>query len=122
MAQAVRSRVRIRIEGIVQGVGFRPFVHALASQGRLSGFVTNTSGGVLIEVEGDPADLEAFVGRLQADKPPLAHLTRLTTSPVPASGGDGFLIEASRVEADRRVLISPDVATCHDCLAELFDP
>jgi hydrogenase maturation protein HypF len=122
VAQAVRSRVRIRIEGIVQGVGFRPFVYALAGRFHLSGFVTNTSRGVLIEVEGAPTDLDAFVGRLQTDKPPLAHLTRLTSRPLPLMGETEFAIKQSRVEADRLVLISPDVATCPDCLAELFDP
>jgi hydrogenase maturation protein HypF len=122
VAQALKARVRVRIEGIVQGVGFRPFVYALASRFRLGGFVTNTSRGVLIEVEGAPADLDSFVDRLQADKPPLAHLTRLTTRSLPPGGETAFSIKQSRVEADRLVLISPDVAVCADCLAELFDP
>ncbi len=117
-----RARASIRVEGIVQGVGFRPFVHSLATRLRLAGFVGNDARGVVIEVEGRPADLDAFREALTGRVPPLAVVERVTTRPMAPDGRAGFTIAASRAGGQRQALISPDTATCRDCLAELFDP
>ncbi|AJF63250.1 carbamoyltransferase HypF [Streptomyces vietnamensis] len=116
----LRSRVVVR--GVVQGVGFRPFVYALATGLRLSGHVTNTADGVVAEVEGDPADVASFCARLAPDAPPLARVESVETAEVTASGGSGFTIVPSRRGGAVRTLVPPDTATCEDCLAELADP
>ncbi|MFF9912739.1 carbamoyltransferase HypF [Streptomyces sp. NPDC013457] len=115
-----RSRVVVR--GVVQGVGFRPFVYALATGLRLSGHVTNTADGVVAEVEGDPADVAAFCARIAPDAPPLARVESVETVEVAASGGSGFTIVPSRQGGAVRTLVPPDTATCADCLTELADP
>ncbi|MEU8525449.1 carbamoyltransferase HypF [Streptomyces sp. NPDC048629] len=115
-----RSRVVVR--GVVQGVGFRPFVYALATGLRLSGHVTNTAEGVVAEVEGDPEDVAAFCARLAPDAPPLARVESVEAAEVTASGGTGFTIVPSRQGGAVRTLVPPDTATCDDCLAELADP
>jgi len=117
-----RTRLRIRVEGIVQGVGFRPFVHGLAGGYGLGGFVGNDAGGVLVEVEGDPGALAGFVADLSERAPVLAVVERVATQPVPVRGEHRFLIVASDNGARRDTLVSPDVATCAQCLAELRDP
>jgi hydrogenase maturation protein HypF len=116
------ERRRIRVEGVVQGVGFRPFVFALATRLGLSGEVGNDSHGVFVEVEGDPAGLEAFAAALVEEAPPLAVVERVTSDAVEPMGSDAFRIVESRAEAERRTLVSPDTATCADCVRELFDP
>ncbi len=116
-----RARRRVQVSGIVQGVGFRPFVYALARELGLSGSVGNTADGVIIEVEGTPAALAGFAGRLATDAPPLAHVERIDSEDVAVSGGTDFVIASSQSGAGR-TLVSPDVATCADCLAELADP
>ncbi|MFE5487241.1 carbamoyltransferase HypF [Streptomyces sp. NPDC056527] len=115
-----RSRVVVR--GVVQGVGFRPYVYALATGLRLSGHVTNTADGVVAEVEGDPADVAAFCARVAPDAPPLARVDSVETADVAASGDSGFTIVPSRQGGAVRTLVPPDTATCDDCLAELADP
>ncbi|WP_433533105.1 carbamoyltransferase HypF [Micromonospora sp. CA-263727] len=115
-------RVQVRVEGIVQGVGFRPFVHALATEYDLAGFVGNDTSGVFVEVEGDGGRLAAFVADLSRRAPTLAQVDRLTTEPVPPTGQPGFAIVTSVTGVGRDALISPDTATCPDCLAELGDP
>ncbi|MEV7567360.1 carbamoyltransferase HypF [Streptomyces tanashiensis] len=115
-----RSRVVVR--GVVQGVGFRPFVYALATGLRLSGHVTNTADGVVAEVEGDPADVASFCARLAPDAPPLARVESVESAEVTARGGSGFTIVPSRQGGAVRTLVPPDTATCDDCLAELADP
>ncbi|MFE7583881.1 carbamoyltransferase HypF [Streptomyces gardneri] len=115
-----RSRVVVR--GVVQGVGFRPFVHALATGLRLSGHVTNTADGVVAEIEGDPADVASFCARLTSDAPPLARVESVEAAGMTASGGSGFTIVPSRRGDAVRTLVPPDTATCDDCLAELADP
>ncbi|MEU7034633.1 carbamoyltransferase HypF [Streptomyces sp. NPDC046237] len=115
-----RSRVVVR--GVVQGVGFRPYVYALATGLRLSGHVTNTADGVVAEVEGDPADVAAFCARLAPDAPPLARVESVEAAEVAASGGRGFTIVPSRQGGAVRTLVPPDTATCDDCLAELANP
>ncbi len=114
--------LRISITGVVQGVGFRPFVYNLARRLGVRGWVLNHSGGVDIEVEADPETLTAFLAGLRAEAPPLAHIASLEATPIPSNGYTTFEIRHSEAQAGRFVLISPDVATCPDCLRELFDP
>ncbi|WP_030937815.1 carbamoyltransferase HypF [Streptomyces sp. NRRL S-646] len=119
-AQAVRRRVVVR--GTVQGVGFRPFVHRLATDLALAGFVSNTAGGVLIEVEGAPDGVARFCGLLATEPPPLAAVTGVGVEDLPATGADeAFTIRATERSAGR-TLLPPDTATCADCLRELADP
>ncbi|MFB7452065.1 carbamoyltransferase HypF [Streptomyces sp. NPDC056194] len=118
----VPRRSRVVVRGVVQGVGFRPFVYALATGLRLSGHVTNTAEGVVAEVEGDPADVASFCARLAPDAPPLARVESVEAAEVTASGGSGFTIVPSRHGGAVRTLVPPDTATCDDCLAELADP
>ncbi|WP_234534388.1 carbamoyltransferase HypF [Streptomyces shenzhenensis] len=118
---AVRRRVTVR--GTVQGVGFRPYVHRLAADLGLTGFVGNTASGVLIEVEGAAAGVERFCERLAGEPPPLATVTAVAFEDVPATGADpGFSIRATEQSAPGRTLLPPDTATCDDCLRELADP
>jgi hydrogenase maturation protein HypF len=114
--------VKITIRGVVQGVGFRPFVFNLAERHGLSGWVLNNSGGVEIEVEGPPRAIDAFVTALQAEAPPLARIESLEARHAPPKGYDGFEIRHSVRQQGEYQLISPDIATCSDCLSELFDP
>jgi hydrogenase maturation protein HypF len=116
------DRRAIAIYGIVQGVGFRPFVYGLASRLRLVGFIKNVNGGVLIEVEGEPHSLDSFLDELTTQPPPLARIDDLRWSSRPAQGEPSFRIEPSESDEASPIFISPDVATCDDCLAELFDP
>ncbi|MEU6310911.1 carbamoyltransferase HypF [Streptomyces sp. NPDC047014] len=121
MDAAVQRR-RITVRGVVQGVGFRPYVYTRAIGLGLAGHVTNTPEGVVAEVEGSPAAVLRFCERLAADAPPLAVVDAVDHHEVPAAGGTGFTIVASRTGGPARTLVSPDVATCADCLAELADP
>jgi acylphosphatase len=117
-----RSRTRVRVEGIVQGVGFRPFVYGLATALGLAGLVGNDVDGVFAEVEGEPEAIETFLLALRTNAPPLASIERIATTPMPVEGGEAFSIVASPPGGARRTLISADTATCDDCLAELADP
>ena len=114
--------LRIHITGVVQGVGFRPFVYGLAQRYGLAGWVRNTSAGVDIEADGPAAALDAFLAALRDDLPPLARLDSLSATARPADGYTTFDIHPSRAEPDAFQPISPDVAVCDDCLRELFDP
>jgi hydrogenase maturation protein HypF len=116
-----RRRLGFTVRGVVQGVGFRPFVYALARELALSGSVANTADGVLIEVEGAPAAVQLFRARLSTHAPPLAHLEEVVATVLPCRGGTDFVITES-AGGPGRTLVSPDVATCADCLAELADP
>ncbi|WP_328613427.1 carbamoyltransferase HypF [Amycolatopsis sp. NBC_00355] len=113
-------RVAVRVSGVVQGVGFRPFVHRLASRLDLTGFVGNDVHGVFAEVEGDA--VAAFVEALRAEAPPLAVVEEVRTWAVPDTGVPGFRIVESPGGARADTLISADSATCDDCLRELWDP
>ena len=115
-------RTVIRVEGIVQGVGFRPFVYALASRLRLAGYVANDQRGVIIEIEGAPQAAAEFISRLQSDAPVLASIDRVSTSHIAAMGEHEFKIVDSRLDGARETLIAPDTAVCADCLREIFDP
>lgn len=114
-------RVKVIICGVVQGVGFRPFIYQLAQKHRLGGCVTNTSTGVEIEVEGEEEDIEAFLKDISTKSPPLALINSIKTYPLTPLGEEAFLIKESQVYAHRSTLISPDVCICEDCLRELFD-
>jgi hydrogenase maturation protein HypF len=114
---------RISIRGLVQGVGFRPFVHNLATAMDLKGFVLNSAQGVEIEVESrDPERLDLFVDRLGSELPPLARIESLTVSQIPNLGFEAFSIRESLDDPAHYVLVSPDIATCADCLREMSDP
>jgi hydrogenase maturation protein HypF len=117
-----RERREISVQGIVQGVGFRPFVYGLARRHELSGMVCNDAEGVRIEVEGAPEALERFVHALEEDAPPRAVVESVFWQPLARAGDREFRIEESREGLRRQALVSPDVATCDDCLAELLDP
>ena len=116
-----RVRTRIRVEGIVQGVGFRPFVHGLATRLDLAGFVGNDARGVFVEVEGDDGAVAEFLRVIESEPPPLAVVERVTASTMAPVGEWHFTIVASRAGGESQALISPDTATCDDCLAELWD-
>src|SRR5215211_2913098 len=122
MKAPTRERREVCVRGIVQGVGFRPYVYALACGHGLSGTVRNDAEGVRIEVEGAPENLERFVRALEEDPPPLAMVESVDWQPLATLGGREFRIEESREGLRRQTLVSPDVATCDDCLAELLDP
>jgi hydrogenase maturation protein HypF len=113
---------RLRVSGIVQGVGFRPFVYQLALRHDLKGQVANTAGGVTIHVQGRPDALGAFERDLVAQPPPLARITGVQGELAEVQATEDFTIVASSGGEERSTLISPDVSVCDDCLAELFDP
>ncbi|WP_030147053.1 carbamoyltransferase HypF [Streptomyces sp. NRRL S-455] len=117
---AVRRRVTVR--GTVQGVGFRPYVHRLATELALSGFVSNTASGVVIEVEGPPEGVAGFCDRLAAEPPPLATVTGIGFEDLPVIGADDTFSIRSTDRSPGRTLLPPDTATCADCLRELSDP
>jgi hydrogenase maturation protein HypF len=106
----------------VQGVGFRPFVHRLATAERLSGFVHNTGDGVLIEAEGPASAMERFLARLESNPPPHATVTACETTPLPPHGDHGFTIAPSTATQTGAATVTPDLATCADCLREVLDP
>jgi len=116
------ERRRIVIQGIVQGVGFRPFVYGQALQWGLVGFVLNDSEGVTIEVEGTFESLDGFQQALHEKAPPLARIDTLTAESIAPCYDSAFTIAQSQAGTERQTLISPDTATCDDCLHELFDP
>ena len=115
------ERRRLRITGVVQGVGFRPFVHGLASRLDLGGYVLNDGRGVVVEVEGEPVRLDEFASALRDDAPALARVGMLSSERIPVVGEPLFRIEESSGQA-AGAAIPADVATCDRCLAELFDP
>jgi hydrogenase maturation protein HypF len=122
MTGADKIARKLVIRGIVQGVGFRPFIYQLAGGFGLSGEVANTASGVVIHVEGPAESIEAFSAAIPEKPPPLAHITDITAKPADFRGGDTFVISKSRKQSSRSALISPDVSICEDCLKELFDP
>lgn len=112
----------IEIRGVVQGVGFRPWVYQLAQRARLTGRVSNDSAGVIIDAFGSDEAIESFTLDLAKDAPPAARIREMEWDPIPYESLDSFSIVESRAADDRRVSIPPDLATCPDCLAEIFDP
>jgi hydrogenase maturation protein HypF len=122
MRAPIQERWEVSVRGIVQGVGFRPFVYALALRHGLAGLVRNDAEGVHVEVEGDAERLDLFLRGIEEEAPPLAVVEAVSWRPLAALGERGFRIEESREGFRRRVLISPDVATCEECLREVFNP
>ena len=122
MAEPAAQLKQISVRGVVQGVGFRPFVYRLAHDHGLTGWVLNHSGGVDIEVEGSPPALDAFVRDLTALAPPLARIVAVDVTDAPPNGYTRFEIRHSVAEEGRYQLISPDIATCADCQRELLAP
>ena len=114
--------MRLRIEGTVQGVGFRPHVYRLASALGLGGYVRNDERGVLLEAEGDDVSVARFVARVRDEAPPLAEIERIVSEQIELCGDDQFRILASGRDGEPLALVTPDAATCADCLRELFDP
>src|SRR5512135_405585 len=112
----------IHITGVVQGVGFRPFVYGLATRYNLHGWVCNTSAGVDIEVDGPGETLDRFVAALTAEAPPLAHIDAVAVSAIDSNGFASFEIRHSTSHPDDFLPISPDITLCEDCRRELFDP
>jgi hydrogenase maturation protein HypF len=119
--EAGTTRREVTVRGVVQGVGFRPYVYALAGELSLTGRVCNTGSGVLVEVQGGPRDVAAFCARVGTEAPRLAEVTEVNWRDVPVVPGNGFTIESSR-PGTGRTLVPADVATCPDCLAEVQDP
>ena len=114
-------RLRVSLQGAVQGVGFRPFIHRLATDLNLRGWVQNSGEGVQIEVEGVRESLENFLRRLPLEKPPLSFIQSLESSWLDPAGVAAFEIRASSEAGPRTAIVMPDLATCPDCRAEIFD-
>jgi hydrogenase maturation protein HypF len=115
-------RQRLRVTGVVQGVGFRPTVYQLATSLSLGGCVGNDSAGVFIELEGERSVIDQFVLRLRADPPPLAHIDSIERRDISTRDETQFVIAESRRDNNATTLVSPDLEVCRDCLAELNDP
>jgi len=117
-----KTRLKLAVRGAVQGVGFRPFVFRLAEELKLAGWVNNSPQGVFIEVEGPRANLERFLLRLETEKPERSFIQSLESSWLDANGYKKFEIRASETGGGKTALVMPDIATCPDCLREIFDP
>jgi hydrogenase maturation protein HypF len=122
MRAPAQERREISVRGIVQGVGFRPFIYSLARRHGLAGLVRNDAEGVHIEAEGAPEELDRFLLGITQEAPSLAVVEAITWRPLAVLEERTFRIEESREGARRRALVSPDVAACGECLAEIFDP
>src|SRR5262250_3723851 len=118
----MQVRRRIDVSGIVQGVGFRPYVFRLATTSELVGSVCNTSEGVAIELQGREEAVREFLTRLPEGAPPLSRITQISVREIPCNHDREFVIVGSEHRSSVRTLITPDVALCEDCLCELFDP
>ena len=116
------ARLRVEVRGVVQGVGFRPFVYRLARKCNLNGWVRNTSGNVTIEVEGQEAALSQFLASLSQEAPPVARIQDIKTKALPAKGDTSFSILESKAKTGEYQPISGDIATCPQCLREIFNP
>lgn len=117
----MNQRVRVRVEGVVQGVGFRPYVHRLAVELGLGGFVRNDASGALIEAEGRPDAIDSLLARLRAEAPAAAVIEHVEPEAIPPRRQQGFAIVES-LPGPPDAQVSPDLATCDACLRELFDP
>ncbi len=116
------QRLRISLRGAVQGVGFRPFVYRLATEMSLTGWVLNSSAGLVVEVEGAPAELRRFEQRIESERPKASVVTVRESDWIPAQGSTRFEIHHSDTDSAKSVNVLPDLATCDDCRNELFDP
>jgi len=116
------QRLRVLIRGAVQGVGFRPFVYRLAMKLGLTGWVSNSPQGVSIEVEGDRHQLQSFLLSIESEKPPRSFIQGMESSYLDATGFSGFQIRESVSNGTKTAIVLPDIATCPDCVREIFDP
>jgi hydrogenase maturation protein HypF len=116
------QRLRVTLRGAVQGVGFRPFVYRLATEMSLTGWVLNSSAGLVLEVEGAPDELRRFEQRIESERPKASVVTVRESEWLPAQGFTKFEIHHSDTDSAKSVNVLPDLATCADCRAELFDP
>lgn len=116
------ERLRVTLRGAVQGVGFRPFVYRLATEMSLSGWVLNSSSGLVVEVEGAPEELRTFEQRIENERPKASVITTHESLWLPAQGFTKFEIHHSETDSAKSVNVLPDLATCDDCREELFDP
>ena len=114
--------LEVKIKGIVQGVGFRPFIHRLVRRHDLCGTIRNTSSGVTMELEGEQGEISAFLQELPHEAPPLAVIEEIRSRELPMRGFETFTIIGSERQEERNTLISPDISICDDCLRELRDP
>jgi hydrogenase maturation protein HypF len=121
-SQPGRKRREVVVSGVVQGVGFRPFIYRLAIEEGLAGFIGNNTGGVTIEIEGAVAHLDVFLARLRREQPPLARIDSVRVRELPATGEATFRIMVSERLGPVSTGIPADAATCPDCLRELLDP
>ncbi len=122
MEKLILKSCEIRITGIVQGVGFRPFIYKLALTHGISGWVLNDTAGVLIRAEGNRDRVDAFISGIKSGKPEIAAIDDIVITPGKFSGIAGFEIEESRLSQERSAFIPPDIALCPDCLREFFSP
>lgn len=116
------QKVKIIIRGVVQGVGFRPFIYRLASELNIKGWIINSSQGVFIEAEAERSVLENFINRISSDKPVNSYIQSFEHSWVDPEGFKEFEIRESLEEGSKTALVLPDISTCNDCLEEIFDP
>ena len=121
MANPPNRRTHIQVRGIVQGVGFRPFVYKLARSLGLAGYVFNSSSGVTIEIEGGGAEVEGFLKTLREEPPQLAEITEITLAEMQTQGSSGFSILGSREQAGEFALVPPDAGTCDACWRDFGD-
>ena len=121
MQLAKNDRYRLKVEGIVQGVGFRPFVYQIALKNKIKGFVNNSSEGVFVEVEGKKEDIKNFLNELNDSLPPLAKINKIEKNRIKPQNSNDFKIIKSSIADIKSALISPDIAICKDCLKELRD-
>jgi hydrogenase maturation protein HypF len=115
------QRLHIQIQGLVQGVGFRPFIYRLARDLGLMGWVSNSAQGVAIEIEGSQSALNLFLLRLEQEQPPRSHIQHRNSTVLKPIGYSDFTIR-ERADGKKTAIVLPDIATCPDCLQELFDP
>ena len=116
------QNIRVEVTGVVQGVGFRPFIYRIATENGLNGWVRNTSGSVDIEIEGEATAIEIFLRQLETEAPPICSIESVKTEEQPSNGYHCFEIKNSQAQQGRYQLVSPDIATCPQCLKELLDP
>ena len=121
-SKPVVQRLRLTLRGAVQGVGFRPFVYRLANEMSLTGWVLNSSSGLIVEVEGAPEELRTFEQRIENERPKASVITTHESSWLPPQGFTKFEIHHSETDSTKSVNVLPDLATCDDCRKELFDP
>ena len=118
----MKKRVKITIKGAVQGVGFRPFVYRLATELNLKGWINNSTQGVFIDAEGDEHNVSSFIERLKSDKPAISRIQSFEHTFTDVNGFEKFEIIESKSSGAKTALVLPDIATCPDCLEEIFDP